>query len=147
MANTATLGFRGDKVKGLTQRGQHAFHEWHLVCSDDATYLDLVIDTLDVGGLAIGWLISNLTANGANTGVKFTPQMSIDGVTWTNIAWKDEAGSETTAGEATKAQNTSTYVMINFASYPELLCARYFRLHTKPSTNAASNYDVYVVQK
>lgn len=146
MAATATLN-TPDGQKGTTERGQRAFHGWDLSFPDASAYLDIVMDTLDVGALAVGFYINNKTADGALTGVKFTPQISMDGVNWTNVKWKDEAGSETASGETIIAQNTTQYVCIHFAAYPEYLCARYFRLHTKPSTNVASVYHVYACVK
>lgn len=146
MAATITMPMQ-DELKGITERGIHSFKHWHLVFDGNGAYSYIEIDTLNMGGVALCWFINNLTANGALTGVKFTPQVSMDRSNWTDIAWKNLTGSATASGETTIAQNTTQFICLNFSSYPELLCARWFRLKLNASTNAATVFDVFACLK
>lgn len=138
MANAFTqqlVNAGGQPNNGVSQRGQHALRAYKYSLTTTGSYLYPTMDSLDLGALCFAAFIDNLTASGASTGLKFTPQISIDGNTWVNCKWKDEASTETVAGEVTIAQNTTQWVIINFASYPELACARFFRLKIHPSTS------------
>ncbi len=125
-------------TKGVSQRAQNSLRAYKYSLLDGAVYLYQEMDTLEIGALNFSAFIDNLTASGATTGLKFTPQISIDGNTWANIKWKDELGAETASGEVTIAQNTTQWIIVSYASYPELNCTRYFRLKITSSTSPAT---------
>lgn len=132
MASTAT-DVRAN-LKGISERGIYGWYRWLMSLDAAQSFVDVAIDTINIGGVGVAWFIDNLTASGGTTSIKFTPQVSNDGVNWTNVAWKDETGSATTSGEATLASNSTKWVIISYASYPEVACARHFRLHCRAGT-------------
>lgn len=132
MASTATD--TRTNQKGLSERGLYGWYRWLMSLDAAQSFVDVVIDTINLGGVGIAWFLDNLTTSGGTTSLKFTPQVSNDGLNWTNIAWKDQTGSATVSGETTLSANSTQWVIISFASYPEVACARYFRLHCRAGT-------------
>ena len=143
MANSFTVD-RANENLGTTERGKYSVTKFRLALDDAgaSSHVDLAVDMVNTGALAIGCYVENANtgAGGARGvgGIKVTPQISIDGYNWTNIAWKDETGTATVSGELTISANTNQYLMINFSSYPEVLCARHFRLRARAATTPAS---------
>lgn len=143
MANSFTTD-RSNGNLGTTERGKYSVSVFRLALDDAgaSAHVNLEVDMVNTGALTIGCYVENANAGAGGSkgvgGIKVTPQISIDGANWTTIAWKDETGSAGSSAEQTIADNTNQYMMINFSSYPEALCARFFRLRARAASTPAS---------
>ena len=143
--------------KPNTERGHHAHQAWAISLDAAQSFFDCEMDTVHIGGVSILFFINNLNTNldfppaqlGAKTTLEFTLQFSADRVNWTNAAaWKNQAGTETATGAAVvQTQNTTQYVIVNIASYPEAAGVRFWRLHVRSGTAAISYASVYACLK
>lgn len=119
-----------EKFRGITERGIHACYAFQVDFGAGHVAETVIIDTAEVGAMSIAFFINNLS----NVTMPCVLAVSQDGVTWTNIAHKDLAGSETAAGSFNITTTQTKHLIVTYSDYPQVVGARFFRVTIDPAS-------------
>lgn len=117
-----------------SERGLLAFHRNdYAYVNGDSDVISFLVDTIDIGAGSVHFAVNNTTNK--NFTAKLYAASDPVGTSKVEIAFKDEAGTETLAGVGRTMTAGSTWfnIVLNYSSYPEASAFRYYILELTPA--------------